>query len=94
MALKKSERYSFLWQSCNELRGGMDDGQNLQYLVAGLASDIGRGWPRRPVGAGSRPLPTVNGVPIPLTNQNQHTRLTIHWLRNEHRAAPTPAQRY
>ena len=24
MALKKSELYSSLWQSCDELRGGMD----------------------------------------------------------------------
>jgi hypothetical protein len=24
MALRKSERYSSLWSSCNELRGGID----------------------------------------------------------------------
>ena len=29
--------------------------------------------------------PTVNGVPISLTNPNQHTCLSVHWLRNEHR---------
>ena len=34
----------------------------------------------------SHALPTVNGVPIPLTNPNQHTRLSASWLRNEHRA--------
>jgi type I restriction enzyme M protein len=27
MALKKSELYSSLWQSCDELRGGMDASQ-------------------------------------------------------------------
>ena len=27
MAIKKSQLYSSLWQSCNELRGGMDASQ-------------------------------------------------------------------
>jgi type I restriction enzyme M protein len=27
MAIKKSELYSSLWQSCDELRGGMDTSQ-------------------------------------------------------------------
>jgi len=27
MALKKSELYASLWQSCDELRGGMDASQ-------------------------------------------------------------------
>jgi len=35
---------------------------------------------------GVHTLPTLSGVPIPITNPNQHTRLTIPWLRNEHRA--------
>ncbi len=30
MALKKTEIYSTLWASCNELRGGMDASQRLR----------------------------------------------------------------
>jgi len=33
MALKKSELYSFLWQSCDELRGGMDASQYKDYVL-------------------------------------------------------------
>lgn len=33
MALKKSELYSSLWQSCDELRGGMDAGQYKDYVL-------------------------------------------------------------
>ena len=33
MALKKSELYSFLWQSCDELRGGMDANQYKDYVL-------------------------------------------------------------
>ena len=31
MALKKSELYSSLWASCDELRGGMDASPNKDY---------------------------------------------------------------
>ncbi|MFO7988809.1 MAG: N-6 DNA methylase [Desulfotignum sp.] len=31
MALKKSQLYAFLWQSCDELRGGMDASQYADY---------------------------------------------------------------
>ena len=31
MALKKSQLYSSLWQSCDELRGGMDASQYKDY---------------------------------------------------------------
>ena len=34
MALKKSELYSTLWSSCNELRGGMDASQYKDYVLA------------------------------------------------------------
>ena len=34
MPLKKSELYSSLWQSCDELRGGMDASQYKDYVVA------------------------------------------------------------
>jgi len=33
MALKKSEPYSSLWQSCDELRGGMDASQYKDYVL-------------------------------------------------------------
>lgn len=34
MALKKSELYSFLWASCDELRGGMDASQYKDYVLS------------------------------------------------------------
>jgi type I restriction enzyme M protein len=36
MALKKSELYSSLWSSCDELRGGMDAGQYKDYVLVML----------------------------------------------------------
>lgn len=33
MALKKSQLYAFLWQSCDELRGGMDASQYKDYVL-------------------------------------------------------------
>ena len=33
MALKKSELYSSLWASCDELRGGMDANQYEDYVL-------------------------------------------------------------
>ncbi len=36
MAIKKSELYSRLWQSCDELRGGMDASQYKDYVLAML----------------------------------------------------------
>src|SRR6202043_3743873 len=33
MALKKSDLYSSLWQSCDELRGGMDASQYKDYIL-------------------------------------------------------------
>ncbi len=34
MAIKKSELYSSLWSSCDELRGGMDASQYKDYVLA------------------------------------------------------------
>jgi len=34
MAIKKSELYSTLWESCDELRGGMDASQYKNYVLA------------------------------------------------------------
>ena len=33
MALKKSQLYSSLWQSCDQLRGGMDASQYKDYVL-------------------------------------------------------------
>ena len=33
MALKKSQLYASLWQSCDELRGGMDSSQYKDYIL-------------------------------------------------------------
>jgi len=60
MALKKSELYSSLWQSCDELRGGMDASQYKDYVLVLLfmkyVSDRYAGDPRAlltvPVGGG------------------------------------------
>jgi type I restriction enzyme M protein len=37
MALKKSQLYSSLWQSCDELRGGMDASQYKDYVLTLLS---------------------------------------------------------
>ena len=36
MAIKKSELYSMLWRSCDELRGGMDASQYKDYVLVVL----------------------------------------------------------
>ena len=33
MAIKKSELYSSLWESCDNLRGGMDSSQYKDYIL-------------------------------------------------------------
>src|SRR5260370_31754561 len=61
MALKKSELYSSLWSSCDELRGGMDASQYKDYVLVLLfikyVSDKYAGVPYAPIdipeGAGS-----------------------------------------
>src|SRR2546421_1569139 len=53
MALKKSELYSSLWQSCDELRGGMDASQYKDYVLVLLfikyVSDKYVGQPYAPI---------------------------------------------
>src|SRR5256712_9553419 len=53
MALKKSELYSSLWQSCDELRGGMDASQYKDYVLVLLfikyISDKYTGVPFAPI---------------------------------------------
>lgn len=53
MAIKKSELYSSLWQSCDELRGGMDASQYKDYVLVLLfikyISDKYAGQPYAPI---------------------------------------------
>ncbi len=53
MALKKSELYSSLWRSCDELRGGMDASQYKDYVLVLLfikyVSDKYAGQPYAPI---------------------------------------------
>src|SRR6202051_3731206 len=53
MALKKSELYSSLWSSCDELRGGMDASQYKDYVLVLLfvkyISDKYAGVPYAPI---------------------------------------------
>lgn len=53
MAIKKSELYSSLWQSCDELRGGMDASQYKDYVLVLLflkyVSDKFSGKPYAPI---------------------------------------------
>ena len=53
MALKKSELYSSLWSSCDELRGGMDASQYKDYVLVLLfikyVSDKYAGQPCAPI---------------------------------------------
>ena len=39
MAIKKSELYSSLWASCDELRGGMDASQYKDYVLVLFSSN-------------------------------------------------------
>ena len=69
MALKKSELYSSLWQSCDELRGGMDASQYKDYVLVLLfvkyVSDKYAGVRYSPItipdGAGFRDMVALKG---------------------------------
>ena len=69
MALKKSELYSSLWQSCDELRGGMDASQYKDYVLVLLfikyVSDKYAGQPFSPItipkGAGFADMAALKG---------------------------------
>ncbi|MCX6619493.1 MAG: type I restriction-modification system subunit M N-terminal domain-containing protein, partial [Acidobacteria bacterium] len=71
MALKKSELYSSLWSSCDELRGGMDASQYKDYVLFLLfikyVSDKYAGIPYAPItvpkGAGFRDMAALKGKP-------------------------------
>ena len=69
MALKKSQLYSSLWQSCDELRGGMDASQYKDYVLTLLfmkyVSDKYAGDPHAvikvPAGGGYADMVTLRG---------------------------------
>ena len=71
MALKKSALYSSLWQSCDELRGGMDASQYKDYVLAMLfikyVSDKYAGVPYAPIvipeGASFNDMVALKGTP-------------------------------
>src|SRR5262247_644614 len=71
MALKQSELYSSLWQSCDELRGGMDASQYKDYVLVLLfikyISDKYAGMPFAPIiipeGAGFKDMVALKGKP-------------------------------
>jgi len=71
MAIKKSELYSSLWQSCDELRGGMDASQYKDYVLVLLfikyVSDKYAGQPYAPVtipeGASFKDMAALKGKP-------------------------------
>jgi type I restriction enzyme M protein len=71
MALKKSELYSRLWASCDELRGGMDASQYKDYILVLLfikyVSDKYAGVPYAPIaipaGATFKDMAALKGKP-------------------------------
>jgi len=71
MAIKKSELYSSLWASCDELRGGMDAGQYKDYVLVLLfikyISDKYAGKPYAPIiipeGASFQDMVELKGKP-------------------------------
>lgn len=70
MAIKKSELYSSLWASCDELRGGMDASQYKDYVLVLLfikyVSDKYAGQPFAPItiprGAGFKDMVALKGT--------------------------------
>jgi type I restriction enzyme M protein len=71
MAIKKSELYSSLWQSCDQLRGGMDASQYKDYVLVMLfikyVSDKYAGVPYAPIsipdGASFKDMVALKGKP-------------------------------
>ena len=71
MAIKKSELYSSLWKSCDELRGGMDASQYKDYVLVLLfikyVSDKYAGVPYAPItipkGASFKDMVALKGKP-------------------------------
>lgn len=81
-------------RTCLALNPGLLARYGHMNLIGSLAADIGRAggpaglWVLAPAND-QHALPTINGVPIPITNAAQHTRITAAWLKNEHRGVAT-----
>jgi len=79
MAIKKSELYSSLWSSCDELRGGMDASQYKDYVLSLLfikyISDKYAGVPYAPIsipeGAGFGDMVALGIMPFPTNTIDQ-----------------------
>ncbi len=67
MAIKKSELYSSLWSSCDELRGGMDASQYKDYVLVLLFIKYISGQPFAPItipkGASFKDMAALKGKP-------------------------------
>ena len=51
MAIKKSQLYSSLWASCDELRGGMDASQYKDYVLTLLFMMFGKSAIKKSIGS-------------------------------------------
>jgi type I restriction enzyme M protein len=95
MALKKSELYSSLWSSCDELRGGMDASQYKDYVLVLLfikyVSDKYAGVPFAPItvpeGASFKDMVALKGKP---DIGDQINKKIIGPLQNANRLSDMP----
>ena len=78
MAIKKSELYSSLWKSCDELRGGMDASQYKDYVLVLLfikyVSDKYAGQPNAPkrtAGVATRSRKRKSATPFKRTSKTK-----------------------
>ena len=90
MPIKKSELYSSLWESCDELRGGMDASQYKDYVLVLLfikyISDRYAGVPYAPItipqGASFKDMVALKGKPdIGDQINNNRTAGQVHQLK-------------
>src|SRR5213596_803237 len=80
MALKKSELYTFIWESCDELRGSMDASQYKDYVLVLLfikyVSDKYADQPFTPItipsGASFKDMVALKGKPDIGDKINKH----------------------
>lgn len=95
MAVKKSELYSSIWASCDNLRGGMDASQYKDYVLSMLfikyISDKYAGQPYAPIvipdGAGFKDMVALKGNPEIGDHINKHI---IRPLERENRLSGFP----
>lgn len=98
MALKKSELYSSLWSSCDELRGGMDASQYKDYVLSLLfikyVSDKYAGVPyapiKIPVGADFKAMVALKGATDIGDQINKHIIAPLAAANNQLNQADFP----